>query len=110
MSTFKTVLITTAVLVLGSALSVAGYVIWSQDQELFYLSARVELLTKQMDGVRNQTDENTARLSRTIKTVNKNFTNFGDREDGLEAVIKLVVKALTSDSGTPTSLQYRNGL
>jgi hypothetical protein len=116
MSTLKTVIVTTAVLLLGAALTLVGYIIWSQDQELRYLSAKVTLLDAQMDAVQNQTLANTARLSRTIKTVNHNFSNFDDREKGLETVIKIIVKALSSDPDTPaspTSLQHsnsRNGL
>lgn len=98
MSTFKTVLITTAVLLLGAALTVAGFVIWSQQQSIDDLSVHVYILNKQMSDVQNQTTDNAARINGAIKTANKNFSNMRDREDSIESLVKLIAKIIVAAS------------
>ena len=98
MSTFKTVLITTAVLLLGAALTVAGAVIWSQQQSIDDLSVHVYLLNQQVAQVQNRTEDNTTRLNGAIKNTNKNFSNVRDREDNIESLVKLIAKIIVAAS------------
>ena len=100
MSTLKTVLITTAVLVLGS---VIGFVLWGQQQSIDTLNARVYLLSQQVVEVQNRTDENASRLNRTIKRANKNFSEVKDREDSLESIVKIIAKIIVSSASPETS-------
>ena len=112
MSTLKTVLTTAAVLLLGSVLSVGGYIVYQQQQDIDALTSHVIVLMNKSVDVQKQTSAIDKRLSATIKTSNHNFKELEQDDDTLTDALKMIIRVLGSGSeSSPSSYtQSRNGL
>ena len=107
MSTFKTVLTTASVPLLGSILLGLGAAVWTEQQEIQALQIQVAGTQADVSRVQNQTYETTSRLNKTIKTANQNFSRLKNREDKMSEVIAAVCKLILSGSGQDPA-RYRN--
>lgn len=112
MSTLKTVLATAAVLILGSVLSVGGYLVYQQRQDIDALTSQVIVLMNKSTDIQKQTSAIDKRLNATIKTSNHNFKELEQDDDTLTDALKLIIRALKSDSdSSPSSYtQSRTGM
>ena len=112
MSTLKTVLATAAVLLLGSVLSVGGYIVYQQQQDIDALTSQVIVLMNKSVDMQKQTSAIDKRLNATIKTSNHNFKELEQDDDTLTDALKMIIRVLGSGSeSSPSSYtQSRNGL
>ena len=107
MSIFKTVLITPAVLLLVGVLVGLGGVVWSQQQEIWALQTQVAITTTDGAYTRSEADSTATKLSKTIKTANRNFSKLETREDNVDEIVQAIGKLILSGSGDAPS-SYKN--
>ena len=110
MSAIKTVLITTAVLALGSMLFAGAYFVRQQQEDIAVLSFRVQVLEQQTSDIQKRTSINEKKLGDTIRTSNKNFRTVKQNEDDLNEVVKLIVQLLKQAADPSSYSKQRNGL
>ena len=107
MSTIKTVLTTAAVLFLGAVITAGYQVPVYQQNRIDDLQNQLTGLQDQVVSVQNQTAKDNARLSRTIKTANKNFKTVSDEQDELrDAVLGIITILKSSPDSTPAPTTF----
>ena len=111
MSTIKTVLTTAAVLFLGAVITLGYQVAVRQQNRIDDLQNQLTALQDQVVSVQNQTAKDNARLSRTIKTANKNFETVSDEQDKLrDAVLGIITILKSGSTSAPSNFtQSHNG-
>jgi hypothetical protein len=107
MSTLKAVLMTSCALFLGMILLGLSSVVWAQYQQIQELQVRVSSLHNQVNVIQEQANLTSDRLSKSIRTTNKNFGALTKREDKMSDILEAVCGFILSGSGRDPAV-YKN--
>lgn len=100
-------------MLLGAALSVGGFVIWSQDQEINALEFRLSLVETHVGVLQSQQNLDHESLRSAVRTTNRNFKTLGKKESDLEVLVDIIGKLILSETDhDPTHYTWtlNNGL
>jgi len=106
LSTFKIILTTTLVLLLGVILFGLGSVVWFQQQEIGTLQFEVQTTSTDVAHVQSQADLTQSKLSGVIKIYNRNFSKLEKNQNDMNMVLDALGKLILSGSGQPS--EYKN--